>query len=81
MENFERFLGKKVLITVAFGAGLTSAGSIPEKFIGVLEKAAGDFLEFSTVEIERRNFTSVSYAQYSNYATINKQYVIMMAEV
>ena len=80
MESLERFKGKKVLITVAFGAGLTSAGSIPQKFIGVLEKIDGEFLEFSNVQIETRVFTSSSYSNYSNSAIINKQYLIMMVE-
>ncbi len=76
----EKFIGKKVLITVAFGAGLTSAGSVPQKFIGVLKKIDGDFLELSDVKIEKFTFTSSSYSNYSNSAIINKQYLIMMVE-
>lgn len=34
----EKFIGKKVLITVAFGASSYHGGSAPHKFIGVLEK-------------------------------------------
>jgi hypothetical protein len=76
----EKFIGKKVLITVAFGAGAVNAGSVPQKFICVLEKIDGEFLEFSNVQIEIKGFTSSSYSNYSNSAIINKQYLIMMVE-
>lgn len=76
----EKFIGKKVLITVAFGAAYVEGGSIPQKFIGILEKIDGEFLEFSNVQIEIKGFTSSSHHNYSNSAIINKQYLIMMAE-
>ena len=80
MESLERFIGKKVSITLAFGATLASAGSVPQKFIGVLEKIDGEFLELSDVKIEKYGFTGSSYTNYSNYAIISKQYLIVMAE-
>ena len=76
----EKFIGKKVLIKVAFGAGLTSAGSVPQNFIGVLEKIDSDFLELSDVKIESFGFTGTSVTNYSNSAIINKQYIIVIAE-
>lgn len=81
MENFERFIGKNVKITVAFGGIIHQGGSIPLNFIGTLERIENDFLEFSDVKKETFNFTSTSYNNYSNYAIVNKQYILMMAEL
>lgn len=80
MESLEKFIGKKVSITVAFGAAVYQGGSGPQKFIGILEKINGDFLELSDVQIEKFNFTGSSYTNYSNYAIISKQYLIVMVE-
>lgn len=77
----EKFIGKKVAVTVAFGAAAAHAGSLSEKFIGVFEKDNGDFFEFSNVKVERSNFTSIDYVDYGNPAIINKKYIVIMVEI
>lgn len=80
MTDLDKFIGKKVLITVAFGSGMIDAGSIPQRYTGILEKIDVNYFELSDLKVERRAFTSTSFENYSNYAIINKNYVIMMAE-
>lgn len=77
----ESFIGKKVEVKVAFGGYTVDGGSTPRNFVGVLKKVDGDFLVFSEVKAEKIVFTSRSFEDYSNNATINKQYIIMIAEV
>lgn len=77
----ENFIGKKVTVTVAFAERLVNAGSVPKKFMGVLEKIDGDFLIFSNVKVERINFTTSAYVDFGNYVIINKQYVVLMVEI
>ncbi|MBR2744594.1 MAG: hypothetical protein IKE01_04790 [Clostridia bacterium] len=77
----ENFIGKKVLVTVAFAIGAVNAGSIPQEFMGVLEKSNGEFLEFSDVKTKKVGFTSSSYVDYGNSAIINKNYIVMMVEI
>ena len=78
MESFEKFKGKKVLITVAFSE--SSYGSLPHRFTGILENINSDFLELSDVKKEKISVSGSSYPNYSNSVIINKQYLIMMAE-
>ena len=81
MESFEKFKGKKVLITVAFsGRAGHDGGSWPHNFIGILENINSDFLELSDVKKEKYGISVSSYPNYSNSVIINKQYLIMMAE-
>lgn len=77
----ESFVGKKVEVKVAFSTYTIDGGSAPKSFIGILEKVDGDFWSFSDVKSEKIVFTSRSFEDYSNNVTINKQYIIMIAEV
>ena len=80
MESFEKFKGKKVLITVAFSGASVNGGSMPHSFIGILDNINSDFLELSDVKKEKYGISVSSYPNYSNSVIINKQYLIMMAE-
>ena len=77
----ESFIGKKVEVRVAFSGYTLDGGSTPQNFVGFLERVDGEFLIFSNVKVEKIVFTTRSFEDYSNNVTINKQYVIMIAEV
>ncbi|MBR2588484.1 MAG: hypothetical protein IKD77_04680 [Bacilli bacterium] len=80
MEGFEKFIEKKVAITVAFSGFYRDGGSVPKKYIGVLKKFEGNYLELSDVKVEHIGIHGSSFTDYSNYAILNKQYIIIIAE-
>lgn len=80
----EKFIGKKVLITVAF-ANLLPGGATPGEFIGILEKIDDEFLEFSNVQRRVPPYAGLSsevykFKNYGNTAIINRQCLIMIVE-
>lgn len=70
----ESFLGKKVVVIVAFSVGRPNSCG-PMKMLGVLEKIENEFCVFSNVKEE-----GFSWKDYSNNVIINKQYITMIAE-
>lgn len=81
METLEMFVGKNVTVTVSFSSAYAQGGSVPRNFCGVLRKIENDFCLFSDLKMEKISFTTSSYVNYSNSVVINKQYIIMIAEV
>lgn len=81
MEILEMFVGKNVTVTVSFSGAYADGGSVPKKFRGVLRKVENDFCLFSDIKMEEIVVTTRSYVNYSNSVVINKQYIIMIAEV
>lgn len=76
----ERFVGKNVKVLVAFSDYTLDGGAISREYIGVLEKCDGDYIEISGVQKGSNILGSVSFKEYSNYAVINKKYLVMISE-
>ena len=77
MQSFEMFVGKNVKITVSFSHGYPQGGSHPTVFRGVLNRIENEVCVFSDVKIDYGRKT----IDYSNNVVINKQYIVMIAEM
>ncbi len=77
----EKFIGKEVKFTVAFGSSLVNTGSISKEFLGTLESFENEYLYFSNIKEKVYGFTNFTLKDYSNHAVINKQYLVLLAEI
>lgn len=73
MQSLEMFVGKNVKIRVSFSDG----GSNPTVFQGRLTKIENEVCVFSDV----KTICGRKCIDYSNNVVINKQYIIMIAEM
>lgn len=77
MQSFEMFVGKNVKFTVLFSTGHSAGGSLPGVFQGILTRIENEVYVFSDVKMEYGR----KLIDYSNNVVINKQYIIMIAEM